>query len=299
MEIVTAPFARTASTILPMHTFSSITEQLLRTASLQEGMRVLDVGCGSGDVTRAIARWIGPTGHVVGVDGSEAALAQARATAGVEGHAPIEYVHADLADWRPGIATFDCIVGRRVLMYLRDSAAVLANLLELLRPGGKLALQEHDFTMTPGRIGSWPLHDRVQGWIRETVRREGADLHLGLSLPGMLRAAGARVDAVWAQAIFAGYERGIHYPLHEIVRAMLPRIAARGVATEPEMELGTLETRLAAERETNASSYVCDLAVCVIASRSSGQERTFRSSFRPPWSHPQYPARDTGAERLA
>jgi hypothetical protein len=155
-------------------------------------------------------------------------------------------------------------------MYLQDPAAVLPRLVGLLRPGGTLALQEHDFTITPGRIGTWPLHDRVYGWIRETVRREGASLHLGLSLAHMVAAVGARVDALWAQAIFAGHERGIHHPLHEIVAAMLPRITGLGVATEAEMRPATLEARLASEREANASSYVCDVAVCVIGRRPAG-----------------------------
>lgn len=249
-------------------TFSSITENLLRSVPLQAGQRVLDIGCGHGDVTRAIARLVGASGQVVGVDASQPALDQARSIAAVEGHAPIEYVRADLSDLGALGAAFDCIVGRRVLMYLPDPAAVLSGLVDRLRPGGALALQEHDGTMTPGRVGAWPVHDLVHGWMWETVRREGADLHLGLALPQLVTAAGARVQSVWAQAIFAGHEEGVHYPMHEIVRAMVPRIVAHGVATEAEMDLPTLQARLAAERAASASSYVSDMAVCVVARKA-------------------------------
>lgn len=264
-----------------MLSLSSITAHLLHEAGILQGMRVLDIGCGSGEVTRAVASLVGPSGLVVGVDGSEPAIAAAETATRASGDLNIRYMRCDLSALGLEAESFDCVVGRRVLMYLQDPSAVIARLLDLVRPGGTLAFQEHDGTMTPGRIGDWPLHDRVHRWIWETLRREGANPHLGLSLAPMLTAAGASVESVWAQAVVAGYEHGAHHPLHAVLEAMLGRLVAHGVATEVEVDLPTLESRLAIERNSHTSCYVGDMAVCVIA-RWNGRDPNEARALRPP-----------------
>ena len=257
-----------------MQILSEITEQLLRRAQIAQGMRVLDIGCGSGEVTRAVGRLVGADGTVVGIDGSAAALAAAEAVRDSTVYKNISYLLGDLSELQPEMGRFDCIVGRRVLMYVPKPERVIAKLVSMLRPGGGIALQEHDITMTPGRTGSWPVHDQVHHWLWESVRREGANPRLGFSLAPMLSNAGLDVEALWAQAIFSGYEKGVHHPLHDLVRMVQPRLLASGVATEAEIDLPSLEARLAAERAAQPSSYVSDMAVCVVARRSEPTDET-------------------------
>jgi SAM-dependent methyltransferase len=57
--------------------FGDLTEEVLRRAGMEPGMRVLDVGCGTGDVLFLATRLVGPTGAVLGVDRSAAAVAVA------------------------------------------------------------------------------------------------------------------------------------------------------------------------------------------------------------------------------
>jgi hypothetical protein len=161
-----------------------------------------------------------------------------------------------------------CVSSTSVAATVPSVQDVLANLAAILRPGGRMGLQEHDATVTPGRTGSWPLHDQVHRWIWEAVRREGANPNLGLALAPMLQKVGMTVQALWAQAIFAGYEMGMHHPLHEIVGFMQSRIVALGVATAEEMDVPTLSNRLEAERQGHTSTYIADMAVCVVATRS-------------------------------
>lgn len=101
------------------------------------------------------------------------------------------------------------------------------------------------------------------------MKREGANPHLGFSLAPMLEKAGLAVEALWAQVIFAGHEAGIHHPFFHLVKMMQARLIASGVTTEKEIDLQTLEARLKAEREANASSYASDMAICVVAQRVS------------------------------
>lgn len=252
-----------------MQPLSEITEQLLRRARIEQGMRVLDIGCGSGEVTRAIADLVGPAGAVVGVDASAAVLAIAETATESIHYKNISYVRSDLSEIQTELGAFDCVVGRRVLMYLPKPESVITRLISLLRPGGRIALQEHDATMTPGRTGSWPVHDKVHRWLWESVRREGANPNLGFSLAPMLSSTSVEVEALWAQVVFSGYENGVHHQLHELVKMMQPRLLAAGVATEEEINLPSLEMRLAAERAANRSSYATDMALCVVARKSA------------------------------
>ena len=74
----------------------------------------------------------------------------------------------------------------------------------------------------------------------------------------MLRAAGLEVEHVRAEASLQ--TRAQPYPVGFIVRAMLSRIVAHGVATAAEMDVDTLEERLTEERERTDATYVVDLA---------------------------------------
>jgi SAM-dependent methyltransferase len=246
---------------------SAITRQLLDAAGLTAGQRVLDIGCGGGEVTRAIAERVGLDGEVVGVDINETAVAAAEAATRESGPGNVRYLVRDLKQFDRELAAFDAVVGRRVLMYLADPAAVLARLVALVHPGGVLAFQEHDGATIPRRLGHWPQHEQIHGWLWEMVRREGADPGLALALPGLLTAAGAGIETVWTHGIVSGFEEEFHHPLPRLVEMLVPRLVAQGVTTPEQIDLPTLADRLRRERAANTSCYVSDHAVCVVARR--------------------------------
>jgi len=94
----------------------------------------VDLGCGAGNITRLLAeRW--PAATIVGVDGSEAMLASARA-AGIRAR----FERADIADFRPDVAP-DVIYSNAALHWLGDHAALFPRLVRVLAPGGALAVQ--------------------------------------------------------------------------------------------------------------------------------------------------------------
>lgn len=232
-----------------------MTERLLVDAGIGPGMSVLDAGCGRGDVSFLLARLVGETGRVLGLDRDPEALAQARKRAEELGLANVDFVAGDINSISLG-ESFDAVAGRRVLMYQPDPAHTLGRLAQALRGGGRMIFQEHDSTVSGG-LSPLPLHERVQAWVWRTVEREGGDLHMGFHLAAALAKAGLDVEHVRAEAVVQ--TPGTRYVTGAIIRAMLPRILRLGVATEAEIDVDTLDDRLDAERSQAQATYIGEL----------------------------------------
>jgi ubiquinone/menaquinone biosynthesis C-methylase UbiE len=121
-------------------------QALFRRAGLHEGLRVVEIGCGSGNMTRWLATQVGAGGSVVGVDNSPAQVEQARRLADARGLANVRFVVANA--YAPGLpaASFDMAYGRLVLMHLTRPADGLRAMRELVRPGGRVLCEEMDLT---------------------------------------------------------------------------------------------------------------------------------------------------------
>ncbi|MDQ0395585.1 class I SAM-dependent methyltransferase [Labrys monachus] len=134
-----------------------ITERLLNSAGLCEGMNVLDIGCGAGDVSMLAAQMVGASGSVTGVDRSPEALATAHRRARESGLRNVKFEQADIAAlvYPRG---FDAVIGRYVLVHTVDPSAVLRSLRSCLRPGGVLAFHELDL------VSALRSHPPVKVW---------------------------------------------------------------------------------------------------------------------------------------
>lgn len=115
---------------------ASITQHIMQRAGIKPGMNVLDCGCGVGDASFLVTALVGSAGRVLGIDRSVAAIDRARARAAEAGlqHVSFEVVD-DLTSFRSRTSV-DAVVGRLILMYLREPAAVLNHLARQVRPGG-------------------------------------------------------------------------------------------------------------------------------------------------------------------
>jgi SAM-dependent methyltransferase len=233
------------------------TTQLLLDAGVCSGLRVLDVGCGSGDVSFLLSGLVGETGEVIGIDRDADALTTARNRANASQQPLPTFIKSGLLDLPESLGSFDAIVGRRVLMYQTDTVATATALAKRLRPGGVMVFQEHDTTMAPASIDAFTLHRKAQGWLQQMIAREGADLHIGFNLHGILTKAGLAVECVRAECLVQTPDKA--YGLGYIIRACLPRIVALGVATAEEVDIDTLQQRLDEERTQSEGIYIGDV----------------------------------------
>src|SRR5262245_12632865 len=110
--------------------------RLFEDAGLAPGMRVLDLGSGAGDVALAAAELVGPSGSVVAVDMNPFILDRARARAREAELTNVSFHVCDLRDGVEAEGDFDAVVGRYILLYLDEPAAVLRSCVRRLRPGG-------------------------------------------------------------------------------------------------------------------------------------------------------------------
>jgi SAM-dependent methyltransferase len=115
-----------------------VSEQLLALAAARPGERIVDVGCGTGATTLALAELVGATGSVLAVDISAPMLAFARRTSAKRGHKQVHFLHADAQSHRFEPEAHDLLLSRLGVMFFRDPVAAFANLLATLRPGGRL-----------------------------------------------------------------------------------------------------------------------------------------------------------------
>ncbi|MFL5804603.1 MAG: class I SAM-dependent methyltransferase [Roseiflexaceae bacterium] len=108
---------------------------------LRPGMRVLDIGCGSGAITRGIAEAVAPGGRVVGLDINAGLIGEAR-----KAHADVPGLSFEIAEVERFAhpATFDIVTAARVLQWLADPLGALRKMAALVKPGGRVLVLDYN-----------------------------------------------------------------------------------------------------------------------------------------------------------
>jgi len=206
------------------------------------GRRVLDAGCGGGDVSRDLASRVGPGGSVLGVDADAVKIGAARAAA--EGIGNLAFRTGDAIT--PGDGDpFDAIYARFLLSHLTEPADALASFRDRLAPGGLLVLEDVDFGghfIEP----ALPAFDRYVGWYRTAAARRGADALIGRRLPGLAREAGFEVLQAGA-AMPAALGGPIKQMAALTLEAIAEPVVEAGLAARTEIEAALAELWVAAE----------------------------------------------------
>jgi len=220
-----------------------LTRTLFERAALEPGMRVLDLGCGVGDVSLLASSFVGPGGSVLGVDQNPESISFARQRARSAG---LEHLRFEVASLQELAAEgpFDALVGRFILLYLPDPVAVLRRLSHAVRPGGVIAFQELDLP-TGRAVPEVPLHAQCCRWVVAGFERAGVELHMGSRLPAVFRSAGLGEPELCSSArVGSGAHREMAEWLANTVRSLLPLIESSGAATREAVQIETLADRL-------------------------------------------------------
>lgn len=110
---------------------------------LKPGMQVLDVGCGTGAISKDVAKQVEPQGHVTGIDNTAHFISSGKETYNeVEN---LELIHRDLFEFETE-KKFDLIIAARTLQWLSNPVQALAKMKELLKPGGWISILDYNHT---------------------------------------------------------------------------------------------------------------------------------------------------------
>jgi ubiquinone/menaquinone biosynthesis C-methylase UbiE len=141
------------------HMFRPFEELLVEAVRTGSASRVLDVGCGTGSTTLAVARLLGASGRCMGIDISEPMIATARDRADREG-TPASFLRADAQISAIEPAGFDMIISRFGVMFFEDPIRAFANLRQAARHDAELhviawrSAEENTFMTTAERAAA-------------------------------------------------------------------------------------------------------------------------------------------------
>ena len=239
--------------------YADATRHLLADAGIGPGQRVLDVGCGVGDVSLLAAELVGSEGSVIAVDKDPRALEVARARAAAADVHQLDFVESDLRGFTSD-EPFDAVIGRFVLMYVADPTATVSGLTRHLRDGGVLAFQEFQFE---GLMLRWPaaeasLYERTVCWVVETFRRAGVETNMGARLALAFRDAGLGLPRAYVHCPLAsGAEHPAYSLFAHVLESIKPLTESFGIATADELDPTTYAKRLSEEMLADDAVVCC------------------------------------------
>ena len=222
-----------------------VTERLFREAGIGPGQRVLDLGSGMGDVAMLVARLVGRSGEVIGIEQDANSIARAKARVAASKLHNVSFVKTD-ANNIIFDEPFDAVVGRFILMFLPNPVSVLRSVVRLLRPGGVVAFQEPSWTAMLALGARLPLWYRTRHLIHEILLRSGANREMGLGLYRVFQDAGLPAPKMHLEMPL-GSDAGFIRLTSDLLYSLRPLAEQHRVSLKELGDLDTLPERICAE----------------------------------------------------
>ncbi len=162
-------------------------QRFILSTGLTKGWRCLEVGAGAGSIFSWMASVVGPTGSTTAIDLDTRFLSNPTSRAQV--------INGDIRTETLELESFHLVHARSVLVHLPDYDVAFVRMLETLRPGGWLTLEEPDSSAArgiSGLEGEMASFERMNRAIRRIFTNAGKDYDLGIRLPSLFQAAKLR-----------------------------------------------------------------------------------------------------------
>jgi SAM-dependent methyltransferase len=214
---------------------------------IKAGERVVDIGCGPGGVLHLLAKRVGPTGSVLGIDRGAHFVESARRFAAGLGLTQVEVREGDAYDTGLPRASFDGAHMRLVLVNVPRPEAIVRELVSLVRPGGWVASFEASYSMPDMSDPPSPEYSRLRAAYEAYARSQGIDLRVGRRTHRLFRDAGLtdiNVDAV-VHVYPVGHSRRLIFI--DFINNVRDKLIDGGFLSRDELErdLGLFEEKLA------------------------------------------------------
>jgi SAM-dependent methyltransferase len=208
---------------------------LLDRVGLRPGQSAIDLGCGPRGILDLLAGRTSPGGRVVGLDADPAHTAMAAGFVSDHGLGDVQIVTADARQTGLPSGSFDLVHARTLLINVPEPAVVVAEMVRLAKPGGRVAVAEPD-TEHALCYPPHPAFERMCEIFHAAFRRNGADFTIGRRVPELFRQAGLTDVGVESRTQMYPPGNSRRTVRLDLVRAMRPKVVQLGLADEKELD---------------------------------------------------------------
>lgn len=239
-----------------------VTERLLKQSGIGAGSRVLDVGCGAGDLTMLAAEIVGPSGSVVGIDQSAQAIARAKCRVLEKDLQNIDFEVSSVEAYSSA-GQFDAVVGRYILIHQPIPAEFIKMATRHVRSGGVIAFHEVSCNRGFRSYPSSPLFEKVDRLIKRGAAIGFPSSDIAGRLVELFLQSGLSHPHVFAEIPVGGGSDSPHYRwMAETLHSLLPLLSARVRDIDDDLSIADLEDRLRAEAVAMRAQVELPIQVC-------------------------------------
>jgi len=223
------------------------TEHFLSEIGVGPGWKVLEIGCGAGDLAMRLGELVGPSGFVIGVDRSADAIDIARTRTRAVGLEQVSFQQSSAEEFTASMK-FDLAIARLVLVHQKDPTTVVRAAAQVVRPGGTVAFYEPDLTRGAFRSSPYvPILHKVADWMGRLFEKELPHHDVGTRLVEQFYRAGLPRPRLISHApVLTGDDLLRFQWLVDILETLRPKLIREGIITEDEFPSEGLAEQLQA-----------------------------------------------------